>query len=56
MKFYLKLIAIRYIADAVYTPSTFEQLRTTSAGDLLRKLVDHLTYSVNNPATVNALL
>ncbi|RYP21656.1 hypothetical protein DL765_002117 [Monosporascus sp. GIB2] len=46
----------RYIAEVVYSPSTFEQLRTTSAGDPLRTLVDHLTHSVTNPATVNALL
>lgn len=55
--FNLRLIKVhRYIANVVYLPSTFEQLRTTSAGDLLRTLVDHLTHSVNNPATVNALL
>ncbi|KAI0013045.1 hypothetical protein F4779DRAFT_613913 [Xylariaceae sp. FL0662B] len=45
-----------YIAGVVYTPSTFEQLRTTSAGDELRTLVDHLANTVTNPAIVNALL
>ncbi|KAH7035642.1 uncharacterized protein B0I36DRAFT_421347 [Microdochium trichocladiopsis] len=45
-----------YIADVVYTPSTFEQLRTTSAGDPLRTLTDHLSHHVTNPAIVNALL
>ncbi|KAI1098305.1 ion transporter [Jackrogersella minutella] len=45
-----------YIADVVYMPSTFEQLRTTTAGDDLRNLVEHLTSRVTNPAIVNALL
>lgn len=46
----------RYIADVVHSPSTFEQLRTTSAGDALRTLTDHLSHNVTNPAIVNALL
>ncbi|KAH6659412.1 hypothetical protein BKA67DRAFT_652642 [Truncatella angustata] len=46
----------RYVADVIYLPSTFEQLRTTSAGDSLRQLVDHLAAKVTNPAIVNALL
>lgn len=37
-------------------PSTFEQLRTTSTGNSIRILVDHLVDNVNNPAIVNALL
>jgi hypothetical protein len=37
-------------------PATFEQLRTTSAGDDLRTLVDYLSAEVTNPAIVNALL
>lgn len=37
-------------------PSSFEQLRTTSAGDPLRILVDHLCRTCTNPATVNAIL
>lgn len=37
-------------------PATFEQLRTTSAGDDLRTLVDYLSTEVTNPAIVNALL
>ncbi|KAI1502409.1 ion transporter [Biscogniauxia marginata] len=45
-----------YIADVVYLPSTFEQLRTTSAGDSLRILVEYLSSEVTNPAIVNALL
>ncbi|ORY58146.1 uncharacterized protein BCR38DRAFT_448220 [Pseudomassariella vexata] len=45
-----------YIADVVYLPSTFEQLRTTVAGDCLRTLVDHISAKVTNPAIVNALL
>ncbi|KAI0021625.1 hypothetical protein F4780DRAFT_737071 [Xylariomycetidae sp. FL0641] len=45
-----------YIAEVVYMPSTFEQLRTTSAGDDLRYLVDHLNNRVTNPSIVNALL
>ncbi|XDG07259.1 hypothetical protein ABKA04_006874 [Annulohypoxylon sp. FPYF3050] len=45
-----------YITDAIYMPSTFEQLRTTSAGDDLRVLVEHLSTRVTNPAVVNALL
>lgn len=50
------LTIFRYIADTIYLPCTFEQLRTTSAGDPLRTLVDHLSHSVDNPAIINALL
>ncbi|KAI0834134.1 ion transporter [Hypoxylon sp. FL0890] len=45
-----------YIAAVVFMPSTFEQLRTTSAGDDLRTLVEYLSDRVTNPAIVNALL
>ncbi|KAL1888105.1 hypothetical protein Sste5346_009792 [Sporothrix stenoceras] len=45
-----------YITDAVVLPCTFEQLRTTSAGDRLRTLVTHLSITCDNPAIVNALL
>ncbi|KAI8962334.1 hypothetical protein F5Y11DRAFT_365990 [Daldinia sp. FL1419] len=45
-----------YVTGVVYLPSTFEQLRTTSAGDDLHTLVDHLSSRVTNPAIVNALL
>ncbi|KAL2164908.1 hypothetical protein VTH06DRAFT_204 [Thermothelomyces fergusii] len=45
-----------YIADVVQLPVTFEQLRTTSAGDGLRTLVDHLGRNCTHPAIVNALL
>lgn len=46
----------RYFTDVVELPSTFEQLRTTSAGESLRTLVDHLSTTCTNPAIVNALL
>ncbi|KAI1656786.1 hypothetical protein F4813DRAFT_363308 [Daldinia decipiens] len=45
-----------YVTGVVYLPSTFEQLRTTSAGDDLHALVNHLSTRVTNPAIVNALL
>ncbi|KAK1749846.1 calcium channel YVC1 [Echria macrotheca] len=45
-----------YIAETVQLPSTFEQLRTTGAGDGLRALVDHLSRTCTHPAIVNALL
>ncbi|KAK4098351.1 hypothetical protein N658DRAFT_455429 [Parathielavia hyrcaniae] len=45
-----------YIADVILLPVTFEQLRTTSAGDGLRTLVDHLGRDCTHPAIVNALL
>ncbi|KAK4226700.1 hypothetical protein QBC38DRAFT_479734 [Podospora fimiseda] len=45
-----------YIADTVRLPSTFEQLRTTAAGDGLRSLVEHLGQTCTHPAIVNALL
>ncbi|KAH6685945.1 hypothetical protein F5X68DRAFT_17752 [Plectosphaerella plurivora] len=45
-----------YFGDVIQMPSTFEQLRTTSAGDCLRVLVDHLNSTCTNPAIVNALL
>ncbi|KAK1249465.1 hypothetical protein MKX07_002981 [Trichoderma sp. CBMAI-0711] len=46
----------QYISEAIEMPSTFEQLRTTSAGTSLRLLVDHLSDTCSNPAIVNALL
>lgn len=45
-----------YIADTILLPSTFEQLRTTAAGEDLRVLVDHLSQTCTHPAIVNALL
>ncbi|CCC11745.1 hypothetical protein SMACR_04727 [Sordaria macrospora] len=45
-----------YIAENIRLPSTFEQLRTTAAGDCLRHLVDHLVLNCDHPAIVNALL
>jgi len=45
-----------FITEVVTLPSTFEQLRTTSAGDALRALVEHLSAHCTNPAIVNALL
>ncbi|KAM0253619.1 hypothetical protein ACHAQJ_007194 [Trichoderma viride] len=45
-----------YFTDAVELPSTFDQLRTTSAGDCLRLLVNHLSDTCGNLAIVNALL
>ncbi|GAB1319538.1 Calcium channel YVC1 [Madurella fahalii] len=45
-----------YIADIIVLPSTFEQLRTTGAGEGLRVLVDHLSRTCTHPAIVNALL
>ncbi|KAL1872031.1 hypothetical protein VTK73DRAFT_1699 [Phialemonium thermophilum] len=45
-----------YIRESITLPSTFEQLRTTSVGDCLRVLVDHLSVNCTNPAIVNALL
>ncbi|KAI8949045.1 ion transporter [Xylaria longipes] len=45
-----------YITDVVCVPATFEQLRTTSAGDELHSLVEYLSVEVRNPAIVNALL
>ncbi|KAK4150598.1 hypothetical protein C8A00DRAFT_46056 [Chaetomidium leptoderma] len=45
-----------YIADVILLPVTFEQLRTTGAGDGLRVLVEHLGRNCTHPAIVNALL
>ncbi|OHX00453.1 ion transporter [Colletotrichum incanum] len=45
-----------YFVDVIVLPSTFEQLRTTAAGEPLRILVDHLNATCTNPAIVNALL
>ena len=45
-----------FMTEAVLLPSTFEQLRTTSAGDRLRALVTHLSITCDNPCIVNALL
>ncbi|KAI0486150.1 ion transporter [Xylaria cf. heliscus] len=51
----VKKISI-YITEVIYVPVTFEQLRTTSAGDELHSLVEYLSVEVTNPAIVNALL
>ncbi|KAH8594543.1 hypothetical protein B0O99DRAFT_625182 [Bisporella sp. PMI_857] len=45
-----------YFVDEIRIPSTFEQLRTTSAGHKIRILVEYLVVNVTNPALVNALL
>ncbi|KAJ2901831.1 Calcium channel-like protein [Zalerion maritima] len=45
-----------YFTDVIDLPSSFEQLRTTSAGDGLRVLVDHLGKTCTNRAIVSALL
>ncbi|KAJ5042508.1 uncharacterized protein L3040_005051 [Drepanopeziza brunnea f. sp. 'multigermtubi'] len=45
-----------YFVDELHVPSTFEQLRTTSAGNKIRVLVDYLVANVTNPALINALL
>ena len=50
------LVANSFFRDVIELPSTFEQLRTTAAGNCLRVLVDHLSESCSNPAIVNALL
>ncbi|KAI3402112.1 hypothetical protein diail_41 [Diaporthe ilicicola] len=45
-----------YFNGVVVLPVTFEQLRTTSAGQGLRILVEHLRVECSHPAIVNALL
>ncbi|TVY93623.1 Calcium channel [Lachnellula willkommii] len=45
-----------YFVDEITMPSTFEALRTTSAGNKLRTLIDHLVASVHNPVLINSLL
>lgn len=45
-----------FITEAVDLPSSFEQLRNTSAGEPLRLLVTHLSRTCINPAIINALL
>ncbi|KAK2605815.1 hypothetical protein QQS21_003769 [Conoideocrella luteorostrata] len=45
-----------YLTDVIELPSTFEQLRTTEAGNCIRVLVDHLSENCTHPAIVNALL
>ncbi|TVY45355.1 Calcium channel [Lachnellula subtilissima] len=45
-----------YFVDEITMPSTFEQLRTTSAENKLRILIDHLVVSVHNPVLINSLL
>lgn len=45
-----------YFSDVIELPSTFEQLRTTEAGNCIRVLVDHLSQNCTHPAIVNALL
>ncbi|OCT44821.1 hypothetical protein CLCR_05985 [Cladophialophora carrionii] len=45
-----------YIAKAIDTPFTYEQLRTTVAGQSLRPLVSNLSEECHHPAVVAALL
>ncbi|KAJ2900593.1 uncharacterized protein MKZ38_002389 [Zalerion maritima] len=45
-----------FLTDVITLPSTFEQLRTTAAGDCLRFLVDYLSANCKNPSIVNSLL
>ncbi|KAI9741505.1 MAG: hypothetical protein M1818_004311 [Claussenomyces sp. TS43310] len=45
-----------YVTDEISVPSTFEQLRTTAAGNSIRALVEHIVKNVTNPAIINALL
>ncbi|ATZ56042.1 hypothetical protein BCIN_12g05800 [Botrytis cinerea B05.10] len=45
-----------YFVNEIVLPSTFEQLRTTSAGNKIRILVEHLVENVTNPAIINAIL
>jgi len=45
-----------YFVEEITLPSTFEQLRTTSAGNQIRILVENLVANVTNPAIINALL
>jgi hypothetical protein len=45
-----------YIIDAIGSPSTLEQLRTTSTGSSIRILVDDLVDNVTNPALIHAIL
>ncbi|EGX90798.1 Ion transport [Cordyceps militaris CM01] len=45
-----------YFCSVIELPSTFEQLRTTSAGACLRDLANHLAETCQNPLIVNALL
>ncbi|OAQ99385.1 hypothetical protein LLEC1_05176 [Akanthomyces lecanii] len=46
----------RYFRSVIELPSTFEQLRTTTAGACLRDLAIHLGATCDNPLIVNALL
>lgn len=45
-----------YFNEVVVLPVTFEQLRTTSSGEDLQLLVEHLSKTCTNPAIANALL
>lgn len=45
-----------YVTASFTQPATFEQLRTTSYGNSIRSLVDHLVENCTNPAIVNAIL
>src|ERR1700742_4221455 len=45
-----------YIAKAIDTAFTYEQLRTTAAGQSLRPLISNLSEECHHPAVVAALL
>ncbi|PHH51304.1 hypothetical protein CFIMG_005173RA [Ceratocystis fimbriata CBS 114723] len=46
----------RYLNETIRVPSSFEQLRTTVAGDCVQSLVEHLSVACHNRCIVNALL
>ncbi|KAH8651620.1 hypothetical protein BGZ60DRAFT_520195 [Tricladium varicosporioides] len=45
-----------FFVDEITLPSTFEQFRTTAAGNKLRHLVDHLVITCKNQIIISALL
>lgn len=47
---------LSFMTAHIVLPSTFEQLRTTSVGEPLRAIVQHLSAGCTHPAIVNALL
>lgn len=50
------LIKRRYFVEAIETPHTFEQLKTTSAGRRLKPLIKSLNDTCHHPGIVTALL
>lgn len=52
----IQLTLSRYLVETLEVPHSFEQLRTTTAGHVLRPLIKSLSETCHHPEIVKALL